>query len=320
MKQILLLLLFSLSIIVNAQDIAFKKKNFDDQEAFKVAQQNLKDGNKEYANKSYSTAIPYFLKANDFNPNNADLNFKLGISYLKSEEQDKSLEYFKKATELDSEVHPLLGFGLAQAYQYNKQYEDAINGYKAFLDALSSAERGNYEEKVNSKIKECEDAGGKNAITEAPVAEEPVKDTIVEVIEEPVAVVETPEPFDPTKKEEYKPVNAKPVNTEVEIPAVEAKPIEAKVAPVIVPVEKKAVAKTSNIVYKVQVSSSSRKLTSTEKKRIYKGTVTLEEDKVNGSYKYLLGSFKTKADAVDFRSTINVKGAFIVKYKDGKRL
>jgi len=323
MRYKLLLALLTIGLFINAQDIAFKKKNFEDQEAFKVAQKNLKDGNKKYISKSYSDALPYFLKANEFNPNNAELNFKIGISYLKSEEQEKSLSYFKKAKELDPKVHPLLEFGLAQGNQYNKQYADAISGYNIFLDGLSSAEKGNYEAKVNEKIKECEAAGGKNTITEAPVKEEP-KEVVAEVVkEEPkkeeVKEVEAPKPFDPEKKEEYKPVNAHPVNTEVEkkeepvtktVPIV-AKPVEKKVAPVNT---------TSEIVYKVQVSSSSRKLTAKEKKELYNGTVKLEEILYKGSYKYVLGNFKTKDDAIKFRSKLGVKGAFIVKFKDGKRI
>ena len=330
MRYKLLLALLTVGLYINAQNVAFKKKNFDDQDAFKTAQKNLKEGNKKYISKSYSDALPYFLKANEFNPNNADLNFKIGISYLKSEEQEKSLPYFKKAKELDPKVHPLLEFGLAQGNQYNKQYADAISGYNAFLNGLSSAEKGNYEAKVNEKIKECEAAGGKNTITEAPVKEEPVKEEPVaevkeEQVKEEVAVVETPEPFDPKKEEEYKPVNAHPVNTEVEKP-VEKKiePVAKVVAPVVVAktVEKKVtpVKTTSGLVYKVQLASSARKLTAKEKKKLYNGTVKLEEVQYNGSYKYVLGNFKTKEEAVKFRSKLGVKGAFIVKFKDGKRI
>jgi len=328
MRNKLLLTLLTVGLFINAQNIAFKKKNFEDQDAFKIAQKNLKDGNKKYISKSYSDALPYFLKANEFNPNNADLSFKIGISYLKSEEQEKSLPYFEKAKKLDPKVHPLLEFGLAQAYQYNKQYADAIKGYNAFLNSLSSAEKGNYETKVNEKIKECEAAGGKNSITEVPVKKEHVKEEPITVVKEPVkkdvAVIETPKPFDPDKKEEYKPVNAHPVNTEIEKPVEKKVKPEAKVIPVTVtkPDKKKTtpVKSNSDIVYKVQVSSSSRRLTSTEKKRLYNGSVKLEEVLYKGNYKYVLGNFKTKEEATKFRSEIGVKGAFVVKFKNGKRI
>ncbi len=329
MKYKLLLALLTVVMFINAQNVAFKKKNFEDQEAFKIAQKNLKDANKKYINKLYSDALPYFLKANEFNPNNADLNFKIGISYLKSEEQEKSLKYFKKAKELDPKVHPLLEFALAQGNQYNKQYKDAIDGYNAFISSLSSAEKLNYEAKVNEKIKECEAAGGQNSITEVPVKKEPVKEAPVAEVEKDsivkdVAVIEPPKPFDPEKKEEYKPVNAHPVNTELEKPIEKKAEPKVKTTPVVAPkpVEKKAtpVKTTSGIIYKVQVLSSSRKLTTKEKKAIYNGVYKLQEDRVNGSYKYLLGNFKTKNEAANFRAKIKVSGAFIVKYKDGKRL
>jgi len=330
MKLQILTALLIIGIAINAQNVAFKKKNFEDQEAFKIAQKNLKEGNKKYIIKEYYDALPYFIKANDFNPNNAELNFKIGISYLKSEEPEKSLKYFKKAKELDPEVHPLLEFGLAQANQYNKQYADAINGYNTFLSGLSIAEKEGYETKVNSKIKECKDAGGENTIIE--IKEEKPTTEIAENTEteeikktEETETIEKPEPFDPDKKKEYVPVNAHPVNTEPVKPVKKQKEIkQEKITPVAKPkpVKKQEVkpVTSANFTYKVQLSSSSRKLTTKEKKALYTGSIKLQEEYVNNKYKYLLGNFKTKDEALRLRSKINVNGAFIVKYKNGKRI
>jgi N-acetylmuramoyl-L-alanine amidase len=43
----------------------------------------------------------------------------------------------------------------------------------------------------------------------------------------------------------------------------------------------------------------------------------------NGLYKYTVGSFSTYAQAIDFRSTVlsrGIKGAFVVAYRNGKRI
>jgi len=131
------------------------------------------------------------------------------------------------------------------------------------------------------------------------------------------------------KKEEYKPVNAHPVNTEIEKTPEKTKAVEKKntnvksETPVVKSepiIKNKIENKDSNITYKIQISSSSRKLTKAEKNKLYNGTVKFEEDIVKGYYKYLLGNFKTKDEANKFRSKIGIKGAFIVKYKLGKRL
>ena len=41
-------------------------------------------------------ALPYFLTANDFNPDNTELNFKIGVCYLESYPKKNCLSHFKK--------------------------------------------------------------------------------------------------------------------------------------------------------------------------------------------------------------------------------
>ncbi|PIZ06496.1 MAG: hypothetical protein COY57_01690, partial [Flavobacteriales bacterium CG_4_10_14_0_8_um_filter_32_5] len=102
--KITLLLTFSFILLtfnsIAQTDTPFDKKLFKEQkDAFKEAKDNLDAGNKlfevipsTYINDNdneykvrvsyYKEALPLFSRANKFNPNNAELNYKLGRCYL----------------------------------------------------------------------------------------------------------------------------------------------------------------------------------------------------------------------------------------------
>ena len=64
------------------QNVDFTKENFPtDKKGLKDAINNIETGDTYFYNADYTMyiAIDYYLKANTFNPNNALLNFKLGI-------------------------------------------------------------------------------------------------------------------------------------------------------------------------------------------------------------------------------------------------
>jgi tetratricopeptide (TPR) repeat protein len=98
MKKILYILSIILFVSqLSAQNVEFEKKNFKNRkDAFKIAKKNLEQGDELYAmdmRGDYKQAIDYYLKANQFNPNNALLNYKIGVCYLKSVSQEKALDY-----------------------------------------------------------------------------------------------------------------------------------------------------------------------------------------------------------------------------------
>ena len=346
MKKLLMYLILVAAIITNAQNVDFKKKNFEDQEAFKTALKSKKDGDSKFAAKDYAQALVYYKNANDFNPNNAVLNFKMGVSHLKSEEKEKSLDYFLKAKELDPKVDPKIDFAIAQAYQQNKQYKTAISIYEGYLAGLSEFEKPTIEPGVQTKIKECKDAGGMNAVTEVEETPEPAQEVAVEsaheldtndegqtpaeMLEESTAediVVETEESQKLATKDEgqtsaemlEKKEDVKPAIEIKEEPKVEEVKVEKQVV-VATPVAAKAVTSSSDLVYKVQLVATSRDLSDTELKKFYNGTKKIEKDRVNGVNKYLVGSFNTKQEAINFKKNVAASNSFIVKYKNGKRI
>ena len=82
MKEIKKILIFLICIALyhNAmsQNIEFREDNFTDKAGFHKAEKNLINGDKYFQEQKkvfYTRALFYYLKAQEFNPNNSILNF-----------------------------------------------------------------------------------------------------------------------------------------------------------------------------------------------------------------------------------------------------
>ncbi len=158
----LLLFLLSILVLVSAtaqKDTPFDKEFFppEQKEALKDAKKQIKEGDKLYEDDIplYSLAIEYYLKANEFNPNNAQLNYKIGKCYIKTIQKPKSLTYLETARMLNPKVEHDLLYLLARSYHFNLDLEKAIETYEEYKGSLSPkilSERG---DDIDKKIDEC---------------------------------------------------------------------------------------------------------------------------------------------------------------------
>ena len=152
MKNLLLILFIFSGYCAFAQgDVAFVKDNFpNDKDGFKNARFYLKEGDKifEEGNTSYmNLALPFYEKAYAFNPNNADLNYKLGVCYLYSPVKRKCLEYFEKSYALNPSFDSYnIEYLLARGYHLNEKWDLAITSYEKQLVVLrnQNAPRGEF--------------------------------------------------------------------------------------------------------------------------------------------------------------------------------
>jgi len=143
-----------LSINLFAQNnIDFKASNFDDKKGFKEANQNFLDGLDYYDDNSYFVAIPYFEKANEFNPNNAELNLKLGVCYLHTSEKQKAFQLITKSRQLDSTFSDKIDYYTARAYHYLLEFENAEKYYQQYLTKVSDEK---IKKDILKKIEECD--------------------------------------------------------------------------------------------------------------------------------------------------------------------
>lgn len=160
-KLILSLTLF-LFLFANAyaQNVEFEKENFefkDNKAEFKAAKKALQAGNEifETGSDNYSQALPYFYIAHKFNPNNAMLNYKIGVCLLNSIYKIKCITYFEKAFQLNPAIDPRIHFMLGQAYQLTLNWHVAIKEYTVYKASLSPEEMKAVDKILAKKIEEC---------------------------------------------------------------------------------------------------------------------------------------------------------------------
>jgi len=85
-SHIVLLLLVTQISLLAQEDLKIKKKHFKTgiETGFKEAWKSVKEGDKYYARGkgTYDLARDHYLYANQYNPDNAALNYKIGVCYL----------------------------------------------------------------------------------------------------------------------------------------------------------------------------------------------------------------------------------------------
>jgi outer membrane protein OmpA-like peptidoglycan-associated protein/tetratricopeptide (TPR) repeat protein len=150
-----------LSIAALGQSVSFEKENFpNDKDGLKEAQKNLKEGDRifEEDNRAYfNLALPYYLDAQEFNTDNAELNYKIGVCYLFSSQKRKSLSYILKSYELDPDFDPYnIHYLIGWSYQLNSQWDDAIKEFEKQLTILT--QRGGEQEEFQKVQKRLEEA------------------------------------------------------------------------------------------------------------------------------------------------------------------
>lgn len=117
------------------EDTPFDREHFTDREGLQAAQAAIKEGNDhfQFGANHFRLAIPLFEKAHAFNPDNAELNMKLGLCHLNGRYRHLSLPYFKKAVQLDP-TFPRAWFLLGYAYQLSGQWDAAIKAFEQHIE------------------------------------------------------------------------------------------------------------------------------------------------------------------------------------------
>ncbi len=160
MKRLLPFLLFMIVAggMRAQRNVEFTKANFPDRKAeLKAALQDINDGDYYFSKgrQSIIYALQFYIRANDFNPDNAELNFKIGKCYLRALPESEALVFLKKAKQLDPNVSDEYDYVLGQAYQRNLMFDQAIAAYKRFMGRMSPEQSAKYRAELKRKIAEC---------------------------------------------------------------------------------------------------------------------------------------------------------------------
>jgi outer membrane protein OmpA-like peptidoglycan-associated protein len=161
-------------------NVAFTRDYFyDREEQLAGALRQIQEGDKYYAEAEkrnpsplvfdlqaealYAAALPFYLDANIFNPNNTDLNRRIAKCYL-FVQREKALPYVQKAMSISLEVHPEMYLIQALAFQSMMQFDQAIESYKHYKSKLSPQGHLKYAGLIEKRIAECDAA--KKAVAE----------------------------------------------------------------------------------------------------------------------------------------------------------
>jgi len=163
-KSLILLSLLCIGLFIMAESLPaqpfLKVKRLDfmkEPQGFDQAWSHIRAGDKWFREGigTFDLAIRHYLQAKSYNEFDPALNFKLGVAYLYSDKPRESLRYFQIASEFDEELTPELPLMMARAYHYNLMFDEAINGYRTYLDSLSEKERKRLDVDVEKWIQEC---------------------------------------------------------------------------------------------------------------------------------------------------------------------
>lgn len=89
-------------------------------------------GDKSYSKKKYDESINFYKEALQINPDDAQINFKLGIAYLYSDSKSKAASFIDKAYRLNPNIDDRIDYHLGIAFQNTNEYKKAIEHFKSF--------------------------------------------------------------------------------------------------------------------------------------------------------------------------------------------
>ena len=151
-----------------AQNIEFRNSNFkSDKEGLKLAKENIKFADNfrdnaiiemlamHDAELLYSQAVFYYQKAQSFNPNNAELNYKIGSCMLFTNNKENAFSYLKKAASLSNDFPNDFLFYKGMCLQLDGEFGKAIEQFELFRNSAKKKELELFEMLAKKYIKEC---------------------------------------------------------------------------------------------------------------------------------------------------------------------
>jgi hypothetical protein len=124
--------------VVAQQNVKIEKKEFrTSKPGYETAWKSIEKGDSYYDAGSayYKLAITDYRIALLYNSENAELNYKLGVCFLYSQNKAEALDYFLKALKLNHLVSPDILLLTGRAYQYNGRFTEAVGKYTEYIES-----------------------------------------------------------------------------------------------------------------------------------------------------------------------------------------
>ena len=156
----LLMILLVQGTLLGQENVKIKKNQFQTgiDIGFKEAWKSIREGDKYFKEGvgTYDMARDLYLFANQYNPGNAALNYKIGACYLFTDDKYVAINYLEEAYRLDQEVSKDIHLLLAQANHLVLEFEKAIEHYNMHKDMLDGDELMAYSQALTKRIAECQ--------------------------------------------------------------------------------------------------------------------------------------------------------------------
>ncbi len=153
---IIISLIFIASLVSFGQtNVRIKRSEFKINEAgFKEAWKHVRKGNRNFEEGAgfMRVAREQYLEAYKYNSENPELNYKIGVCYLQTDNKFEAIDYLKRAYGQDKDIAPDIHLMLGRAYHLVLDFEHAIAEYGLYK---SGNIRPHEMAKVNRYIEEC---------------------------------------------------------------------------------------------------------------------------------------------------------------------
>ena len=154
-----------MAVFIFAQDVEFKSGNFkEDKDGLKTAMDHISSGDEalELGNQAvvevndvkdhFQRALFHYEKAQAFNPNNSELNYKIGNALLYTNRKYEAKEYMDRALKLNPDQDPMFYYYYAQVMQMELEFNRAQQYIDKFINEAKS-KRAEELKKFTSKFK-----------------------------------------------------------------------------------------------------------------------------------------------------------------------
>lgn len=131
---------------------------FVKEDGFSEAMKNIRKGNKlyKYSTATYRNAREFYLRALKYNDKNAELNYKIGVCYLYSDDKFEAIKYLTKAYELKQSVSDNIHFQLGRAYHMNYDFDNATKEYNLYKQNTTPKKLAKLKINIDKYILECQ--------------------------------------------------------------------------------------------------------------------------------------------------------------------
>ncbi len=141
------------------ENVKISKKSFRTgiEIGFKEAWDSVKEGDWNFKEGvgTYPMARDHYLYALQYNPDNAALNYKLGVCYLYTDNKYEAINYLLRAYTIDAEVSGDIHLVLGMAYQLILEFDKAMEQYNTHSSQLQADEKQEFSGTLKKRFDEC---------------------------------------------------------------------------------------------------------------------------------------------------------------------